>query len=54
MNLPVPIAANVQADIGDGASVPAHLAGDFPGSPLGLRCFFSISGDKIASLEIRP
>lgn len=106
MNLPAPIAAYFQADLGDGASVAAcftegatvidegrthvgraairdwktaasrtfnytvepfliaesggrtivtaHLAGDFPGSPLDLRYFFSISGDKIASLEIRP
>lgn len=34
--------------------VTAHLVGDFPGSPLDLRFFFAISGDKIASLEIRP
>lgn len=34
--------------------VTSHLAGDFPGSPVDLRYFFVIEGDKIASLEIIP
>lgn len=33
--------------------VTAHLAGDFPGSPVDLRYFFVLEGDRIASLEIR-
>jgi hypothetical protein len=32
--------------------VTAHVAGDFPGSPVDLRYFFGLDGDKIASLEI--
>lgn len=32
--------------------VTAHVAGDFPGSPVDLRFFFVIAGDKIAELEI--
>ncbi|HZX70353.1 MAG TPA: nuclear transport factor 2 family protein [Rhodanobacter sp.] len=32
--------------------VTRHLVGDFPGSPVNLRYFFVIEGDKIASLEI--
>jgi hypothetical protein len=32
--------------------VTSHLVGDFPGSPVDLRYFFVIEGDKIASLEI--
>ncbi|MEO8491546.1 MULTISPECIES: nuclear transport factor 2 family protein [unclassified Pseudomonas] len=32
--------------------VTSHLVGDFPGSPLDLRFFFGLEGDKIASLEI--
>lgn len=34
--------------------VTARLAGDFPGSPVDLRYFFGLKGDKIASLEIKP
>jgi hypothetical protein len=34
--------------------VTAHVVGDFPGSPIDLRYFFGLDGDKIASLEIRP
>lgn len=33
--------------------VTAHLVGDFPGSPVDLRYFFGLKGDKIASLEIK-
>jgi len=34
--------------------VTSHLSGDFPGSPVDLRYFFQLEGDKIASLEIIP
>lgn len=32
--------------------VTSHLVGDFPGSPVDLRYFFVLSGQKIAELEI--
>lgn len=32
--------------------VSSHLVGNFPGSPVDLRYFFVIEGDKIAELEI--
>ncbi len=32
--------------------VTCRLTGNFPGSPVNLRFFFRIEGDKIASLEI--
>jgi hypothetical protein len=34
--------------------VMSHLVGGFPGSPVDLRYFFVLDGDKIASLEIMP
>ena len=34
--------------------VTGHLVGNFPGSPVDLRFFFKLDGDKIASLEIIP
>ena len=34
--------------------VTSHLVGNFPGSPVDLRFFFELEGDKIASLEIPP
>lgn len=34
--------------------VTVHLVGDFPGSPIDLRYFFILDGDRIASLEIIP
>ena len=34
--------------------VTSRLAGNFPGSPVNLRFFFGLDGDKIASLEIIP
>ena len=34
--------------------VTSHLVGNFPGSPVDLRFFFKLKGDKIASLEIIP
>lgn len=33
--------------------VRSHLVGNFPGSPVDLRYFFVIDGDKIAELEIK-
>lgn len=39
----------------DGRSVvTSRLTGNFPGSPVDLRFFFRLEGDKIASLEITP
>jgi ketosteroid isomerase-like protein len=43
---------NVQT-LGDLVTVRARLAGEFPGSPVELDHIFKLSGDKIASLEIR-
>ncbi|HYU99250.1 MAG TPA: nuclear transport factor 2 family protein [Candidatus Eisenbacteria bacterium] len=34
--------------------VTCHLVGNFPGSPVDLRFFFKLEGDKIASLEVVP
>ena len=34
--------------------VTSRLEGNFPGSPVNLRFFFGLEGDKIASLEIIP
>ena len=34
--------------------VTCRLAGNFPGSPVNLRFFFQLEGEKIASLEISP
>ena len=34
--------------------VTCHLIGNFPGSPVDLRFFFELEGDKIASLEVIP
>ena len=34
--------------------VTCRLTGNFPGSPVELRFFFELKGDKIASLEIIP
>ena len=37
----------------DGKTViTSRLTGNFPGSPVNLRYFFELEGDKIASLEI--
>ena len=39
----------------DGVTVvTSHLTGNFPGSPLDLRYFFRLEGDKISALEITP
>lgn len=34
--------------------VTSRLVGDFPGSPVDLRYFFVLRGEKIAALEIIP
>ena len=34
--------------------VTSRLTGSFPGSPVNLRFFFALEGDKIATLEILP
>ena len=34
--------------------VTSRLSGNFPGSPVNLRFFFGLEGEKIASLEIMP
>lgn len=34
--------------------VTSHLEGNFPGSPVDLRYFFVLKGEKIAELEIVP
>jgi hypothetical protein len=34
--------------------ITSHLVGNFPGSPVDLRYFFKLEGDKIAWLEIIP
>jgi len=34
--------------------VTSRLTGNFPGSPVDLRFFFELEGDKIASLEVIP
>lgn len=34
--------------------VTSRLTGNFPGSPVNLRFFFVLEGDRIASLEILP
>ena len=36
------------------AVIISRLTGNFPGSPVDLRFFFELDGDKIASLEIFP
>jgi ketosteroid isomerase-like protein len=40
---------------GDGPSADVTIAGDFPGSPVGLRFVFGLADDgRIARLDIRP
>jgi len=34
--------------------VTSRLTGNFPGSPVDLRYFFEVEGDKVGSLEIMP
>ena len=42
------------AQTADETTVTGRVAGDFPGSPVELRFAFTLAGDKIARLEIRP
>lgn len=42
------------ATAGGRTVVTTHVRGDFPGSPLDLRYFFVLDGDRIAELEIKP
>src|SRR5437667_125311 len=45
----------IACEVKDGETiVTSHLVGTFPGSPVDLRYFFKLEGDKIASLEIVP
>lgn len=37
---------------GDRTVVTSHVVGNFPGSPIDLRYFFTFAGDRIATLEI--
>jgi uncharacterized protein (TIGR02246 family) len=34
--------------------ITSHLVGNFPGSPVDLRYFFVLKGDRISELEIVP
>lgn len=34
--------------------VTTHVSGDFPGSPIDLRFMFTLDGDAISSLEVKP
>jgi hypothetical protein len=40
--------------VGEKHVVTCRLTGNFPGSPVDLRFFFVLEGDKIASLEVIP
>lgn len=42
------------SEVGGQTVVTAHVAGDFPGSPVDLRYAFVLDGDSIARLEITP
>lgn len=46
-----PLALNQEDGI---AVVTSRLTGNFPGSPVNLRFFFELDGEKIKSLEIIP
>jgi len=39
---------------GEKTIVTSRITGNFPGSPIDLRFFFALKGEKIASLEIIP
>lgn len=41
------------SDTSDNTAVKARITGTFPGSPLTLGFFFTLSGDTISVLEIR-
>jgi hypothetical protein len=40
-------------EIGGASVVTAHVAGNFPGSPVDLRYFFQLEHGRVASLEIK-
>jgi hypothetical protein len=42
------------AEMDDKTIVTGRVAGNFPGSPVELRYAFTLAGEKIARLEIRP
>ena len=43
------------SEVKDGKTVvTSHLTGNFPGSPVDLRFFFRLEGNKIAFLQIIP
>ncbi|WP_417617506.1 hypothetical protein [Parasphingorhabdus sp.] len=42
------------AEEGGRVVISSHLVGNFPGSPVDLRYFFILQGNKIAELEIVP
>jgi hypothetical protein len=42
------------AETDDKTIVTGRVSGGFPGSPVELRYTFTLAGDKIARLEIRP
>ena len=42
------------AEKDDKTIVTGRVAGDFPGSPVDLRYAFTLAGEKIARLDIRP
>ena len=44
----------ISADLARLKEITSRLTGNFPGSPVNLRFFFGLDGDKIASLEIIP
>ncbi|GAM07543.1 nuclear transport factor 2 family protein [Novosphingobium sp. MBES04] len=44
---------SLEADA-DRIVVTSHMEGDFPGSPVDLRYFFVLEGEKISALEIKP
>lgn len=46
-----PFAIKIQDDR---TVVTSRLEGDFPGSPVDLHYFFTLDGDRIATLEIIP
>jgi hypothetical protein len=51
IELPNPMAAEQE---GGATVVTCRLMGNFPGSPVDLRFFFRLAGDKIAALEVIP
>lgn len=42
------------ADEGDLTIVTGHVVGNFPGSPVDLRYLFTLAGEQVTALEIKP